>query len=80
MILRLLFIVSILYLASYVFRNLFRRPFQEGYQQQAKKQNKRQEGDVSVNTNGADQSKANSSVGEYIDYEDVSDEDVSDKE
>lgn len=71
---RLLFIVSILYLASYVFRNLFSRPFREGYQRQAENQAKRKEGNVSVKTNGAGKTNGNKSVGEYIDYEEVSDE------
>ncbi len=79
MLLRFLAILALIYLVSRVLRNFFTRPFQEGYQDKAeqneKAAHKKREGRVSVKTNGAGKAKDNKSIGEYIDYEEVEDED-----
>gem|GEM_PF-1547617 len=78
MILRLLAIIFIFYWLSYVVRNLFTRPFREGYKERdaanRKEKSRRSEGRVSIFTNGAGKSRDRGKIGEYIDYEEVQDE------
>lgn len=77
-IIRLLFIVSFIYLLSFVVRKMFVRPFRQGYQERETRNKqdayRKSEGKVSVDTKGAGRAHDNKSVGEYIDYEEVNDE------
>lgn len=81
MIIRFLLILIFIYLLSFIVRRLFTRPFQEGYREREedirKRNSRKSEGRVSIFTNGAGKSHDNKEVGEYIDYEEVKDEDES---
>ena len=76
---RLILFISFFYLLFFILRKLVFTPFREGYkrkQGQPKKAStaRDSEGKVSVEFDPAKQSQS-SSVGEYIDYEEVRDED-----
>lgn len=79
MILRLLLIVAFIYLLRILFRNYFARPYREGYQERAqanqKAASRKSEGKVSIFTNGAGKTHDDKQIGEYVDYEEVKDED-----
>lgn len=75
MIFRLLLFVSLFYLIFYVVKNTFLKPFKQGYKGGPKDgPSPGQEGKVSVDTKGAGQAHDDKSLGEYIDYEELTDE------
>lgn len=83
MIIRFLFIVVFIYLLSFFVRRLFVRPFREGYQeredQRQRESSRKREGKVSIDTHNARPAHDRNSVGEYIDYEEVKDDEKDSK-
>ncbi len=79
MIIRFLLIISFIFLLRYLLRNFFSKPFKEGYREREEAHRKRDarksEGRISIFTNGAGKARDNKDVGEYIDYEEVKEED-----
>ncbi len=76
---RLLFVVVFIYLISFVLRNFFVRPYRQGYQERDQsnrtKRARENEGRTSLNTNGQGRTHDNHQIGEYVDYEEVDDDD-----
>lgn len=76
---RLILFISFFYILYFILRKLVFTPFREGYQRRQESGRKtstgrEQEGEVSVNYDPDKQNSQSSSVGEYIDYEEVQDE------
>tara|TARA_R110001592_G_scaffold37720_2_gene125476 strand:+ start:8484 stop:8747 length:264 start_codon:yes stop_codon:yes gene_type:complete len=80
---RLLLFISFFYIGYFILRKLVIRPFREGMQSHGQARNAsterantaRQEGEVSVTYDPKQSQARDNGVGEYIDYEEVRDED-----
>jgi len=76
---RLLLFISFFYILYFIVRKLVFTPFREGSQRKQESARKTstgrdKEGEVSVDYDPDKQNSQSSSVGEYIDYEEVPDE------
>jgi hypothetical protein len=76
---RLLLFISFFYILYFILRKLVFTPFREGFQRKQESARKTstgrdKEGEVSVDYDPDKQNSQSSSVGEYIDYEEVPDE------
>lgn len=80
MFLRLLLFLIVFYLVYYLLRQLLVKPFREGYREQDpgkryQQHKRRQEGSVTISYNPRENSSSSHQEGEYVDYEEVEDED-----
>lgn len=79
MFLRLLLFLVVFYLVYYLLRQLFLKPFRDGYREQDptkryQQHKQRQEGSVTISYNPQQKSSSSHQEGEYVDYEEVQDE------
>lgn len=78
---RLVLFISFFYIGYFILRKLVIRPFREGMQSRGQARNasteraNSQEGEVSVTYDPEQNKSHDNGVGEYIDYEEVRDED-----
>jgi hypothetical protein len=76
---RLLLFISFFYVGYFILKKLIINPFRNGYQRKQEHDKtstrKNEEGEVSVSFDPAKQGGKASAAGEYIDYEEVRDED-----
>ena len=76
---RLLLFISFFYVGYFILKKLIINPFRNGYQRKQEpdkpSSGKEEEGKVSVSFDPAQQSGKAAAAGEYIDYEEVRDED-----
>jgi hypothetical protein len=81
MILRFLLVFFIIYWVGYLLRTYVLKPFKNGHGSQggaSSGNSASREGDVSINYNPTKSQKEQQSVGEYVDYEEI-EEDEKDK-
>ena len=78
-IIRFILFLLFFYLAWFIIRNLFVKPFKQGYAERRTKGGRSNssgpEGSVTLNKNGAGRTHDDGSMGEYIDYEEVQEDD-----
>lgn len=76
MIIRFILFLIFFYLAWFLIRNLFVKPFRQGYQSKDSRDGAQRgrDGKITINTNGAGRTHDDKSMGEYIDYEEVEEE------
>jgi hypothetical protein len=76
---RLLLFISFFYVGYFILKKLIITPFRNGYQRKQAADNSgsnnKEEGEVSVTFDPTKQNGRASAAGEYIDYEEVGDED-----